>query len=121
MVRRPAVYELQGEKTLADVIELAGGVLPAAALEHAELQRLNAPDFRPSVESFDLTTALANPADSPKLQPLDTIRIFSRYDFEPAPMISIAGEVNAPGKYRTSGQARLRDAIYLAGGTSQDA
>jgi polysaccharide biosynthesis/export protein len=215
MVRRPAVYELHGEKTLADVIELAGGVLPAAALQHIELQRLeahakrtmlslemspnsdadslikqmtaisvqdgdeihifpiapynesaiyvqghvlrpgrysyhdgmklsdviasysdllpepaghyaeivrlNAPDFRPSVESFDLTAALANPADGPKLQPLDTIRIFSRYDFEPAPAISIAGEVRAPGKYRTSGQARLRDAIYLAGGTSQDA
>jgi polysaccharide biosynthesis/export protein len=215
MVRRPAVYELHGEKTLADIIELAGGVLPAAALQHVELQRLeahakrtmlslelspaadaaalikqmsaitiqdgdeihifpiapynesaiylqghvlrpgrysyrdgmklsdvissygdllpepaghyaeivrlNAPDFRPSVESFDLTSALANPADSPKLQPLDTIHIFSRYDFEPAPTISIAGEVNAPGKYRTSGQARLRDAIYLAGGTSQDA
>jgi protein involved in polysaccharide export with SLBB domain len=215
MVRRPAIYELHGEKTLADIIELAGGVLPAAALQHVELQRLeahakrtmlslelspnadaealmkqmtaipiqdgdeihifpiapynesaiylqghvlrpgrysyrdgmklsdvissygdllpepsghyaeivrlNAPDFRPSVESFDLTAALASPNDSPKLQPLDTIRIFSRYDFEPAPTISITGEVNSPGKYRTSGQARLRDAIYLAGGTSQDA
>jgi polysaccharide biosynthesis/export protein len=215
MVRRPAIYELHGEKTLADVIELAGGVLPAAALQHVELQRLeahakrtmlslelsptsdptalmkqmsgisvqdgdeihifpiapynesaiylqghvlrpgrysyrdgmklsdvigsygdllpepaghyaeivrlNAPDFRPSVESFDLAAALANPGDSPKLQPLDTIRIFSRYDFESAPTISIAGEVNHPGRYRTSGQARLRDVVYLAGGTSQDA
>ena len=96
-------------------------MLPEPAGRYAEIVRLNAPDFRPSVESFDLTSALANPADSPKLQPLDTIRIFSRYDFESAPTISVAGEVNAPGKYRTSGQARLRDAIYLAGGTSQDA
>jgi polysaccharide export outer membrane protein len=215
MVRRPAVYELHGEKTLADVVELAGGVLPAAALQHIELQRLeahskrtmlsleispngdtdsvkkqmnavsvqdgdevhifpiapynessiylqghvlrpgrysyrdgmkltdvigsygdllpepagqyaeivrlNAPDFRPSVESFDLAAALANPSAAPKLQPLDTIRVFSRYDFESAPSISVAGEVRSPGKYSTSGQARLRDAIYLSGGLSPDA
>ena len=30
MVRRPAVYELSDEKTLADVLELAGGLFPAA-------------------------------------------------------------------------------------------
>jgi protein involved in polysaccharide export with SLBB domain len=215
MVRRPAIYELHGEKTLADVIELAGGVLPAAALQHIELQRLEAhtkrtmlslemspegdteslmkqmsavsiqdgdeihifpiapynesviylqghvlrpgrysyrdgmkltdvigsygdllpepagqyaeivrlspPDFRPSVESFDLSEALANPSVAPELRPLDTIRVFSRYDFEPAPSVSIAGEVHAPGNYRPSGQARLRDAVFLAGGVSPDA
>ena len=29
--------------------------------------------------------------------------------------------MRSPGKYRTSGQARLRDAIYLAGGISSQA
>ena len=33
----------------------------------------------------------------------------------------MGGEVRSPGKYRTSGQVRLRDAIYLAGGTSTEA
>ena len=28
MVRRPAIYELHGEKSLADILELAGGMLP---------------------------------------------------------------------------------------------
>ncbi len=215
MVRRPAIYELHGENTLADVLELAGGILPTATLRHIEVQRveahekrtmlaldlsptgdadsakkqleafkindgdevhifpiapynedaiylqghvlrpgrfsykqgmnlsdligsykdllpepaphyaeiirLNPPDFHPSVESFDLTAALANPASGPKLQPLDTVRVFSRYDFEPAPEIWIGGEVREPGKYRTSGQAYLRDTIYLAGGVTQDA
>ena len=215
MVRRPAVYELRDEKTLLDVLDLSGGILPAAALRHVEVQRLvahdkrtmltldlspngdadsvkkqldsfkindgdeihifpiasynedaiyvqghvlrpgrysykegmklsdligsykdllpepaphyaeivrlNAPDFHPSVESFDLSVALANPASAPKLQPLDTLRVFSRFDFEPAPEIWIGGEVRAPGKYRTSGQAHLRDAVYLAGGITQDA
>jgi len=215
MVRRPAIYETRDEKSLADVLDLAGGILPAAALRHIEVQRLqahekrtmltlnlspdgdnssvnqqlssfkvqdgdqiqifpiasyneqaiylqghalrpgrysyhdgmrltdliasyhdllpepspkyaeivrlNAPDFRPSVESFDLSAALADPANSPKLQPLDTVRVFSRYDFEPPPTVWVGGEVRTPGLYRTSGQVRLRDAVYLAGGVSADA
>src|SRR5207245_9598774 len=40
MVRRPAVYDLKDEKSLANVLELAGGLLPAAALRHIEVQRL---------------------------------------------------------------------------------
>jgi len=212
MVRRPAIYELKGEKNLADVLSLAGGILPAAALKHIEVQRLDAhekrtmlnldlsaddsdvaklaefkiqdgdkihifpiapynqdaiylqghvlrpgrysyhegmrvtdiigsykdllpepaahygeivrlnpPDFHPGLESFDLAAALANPAAAPTLEPLDTIRIFSRFDFEPAPTVWVGGEVRAPGRYNTSGQAHLRDAVYLAGGLTQNA
>jgi protein involved in polysaccharide export with SLBB domain len=215
MVRRPAIYELNGEATLADALDLAGGILPAAALQHIEVQRLeahekrtmlnvnispntdsqaltqqlaafqiqdgdqihvfpiapynesaiylqghvlrpgrysyhdgmkltdvvasyadllpepagryaeivrlNPPDFHPSVESFDLTAAMANPAAAPKLQALDTIRIFSRFDFEQPPSVWVGGDVRSPGTYRTSGQAHLRDAVYLAGGVLPDA
>ena len=106
---------------LTDIVGSYSDLLPEPAGRYAEIVRLNAPDFRPSVESFDLTAALANPVSSPKLQPLDTIRVFSRYDFEPAPTVWVGGEVRSPGKYRTSGQVRLRDAIYLAGGVSTDA
>lgn len=215
MVRRPAIYELHGETTLEDALELAGGVLPAAALQHVEVERLvahqkrtmfsldlspaegvdavtaklgdfhvqdgdrihifpiapyndqaiylqghvlrpgrysysegmkfgdlvssysdllpepaakyaeiirlNPPDFRPSVESFDLSAALQNPATAPKLKPLDTVRIFSKFDFEPAPNVWVGGEVRKPGLYPTSGQVRLRDAVYLAGGVTSSA
>ncbi|MGB2677801.1 MAG: SLBB domain-containing protein [Candidatus Acidiferrum sp.] len=212
MVRRPAIYELNGEKTVADVLDLAGGILPAAALRHVEVQRLeahekrtmlsldlsvdnsapaqlasfkvqdgdeihifpiapynqdtiylqghvlrpgrysyhdgmkltdliasykeilpepaahygeiirlNSPDFHPSVVSFDLAAAMKDPGTAPHLQPLDTVRVFSRFDFEPAPTVSVTGDVRSPGTYRTSGQASLRDAVYLAGGLTPDA
>src|SRR5467141_1720948 len=215
MVRRPALYELRGEKNLNEVLELAGGILPAAALRHIEVQRLTAhekrsmlsleigegsdkealrgafekfqiqdgdeihifpiapyntgavyleghvlrpgrysyhegmkltdlitsykdllpepseryaeiiriqePDNRPVVKSFHLAGALAHPESAPRLQALDTIRIFGRYDLEAAPEIKIYGEVRNPGNYRSSGQAHLRDAIYQAGGITPDA
>ncbi len=42
MVRRPAVYELNGETSLAEVLELAGGVLPTGTLRHVDVERLEA-------------------------------------------------------------------------------
>jgi protein involved in polysaccharide export with SLBB domain len=215
MVRRPALYELRGEKNLEDALDLAGGILPAAALRHVEVQRLvahekrtmmsleigetsdadavrgelrkfavqdgdeihifpiapynesavylqghvlrpgrysyhegikltdvissykdllpepagryaeiiriTAPDYRPVVQGFDLEAALAHPENAPKLEPLDTVRIFGRYDFEAVPEVLVTGEVGAPGRYRTSGQQHLRDAIYQAGGVTPEA
>src|SRR5467141_1627729 len=119
-VQRPGRYSYKQGMNLSDLIGSYKDLLPEPAPHYAEIVRLNPPDFHPSVESFDLTAALANPASAPKLQPLDTVRVFSRYDFEPAPEVWIGGEVREPGKYRTSGQAHLRDAVYLAGGVTQD-
>jgi polysaccharide biosynthesis/export protein len=120
-VLRPGRYSYREGMTVRDVIASYSDLLPEPAGNYAEIIRLNAPDYRPSVESFDLTAALANPDTAPKLKPLDTVRVFSKYDFQPAPDVSIDGQVRAPGKYTTSGQARLRDAIYLAGGLTADA
>jgi len=120
-VLRPGRYSYKQGMSLSDLIGSYKDLLPEPAPHYAEIVRLNPPDFHPSVESFDLTAALANPASAPKLQPLDTVRVFSRYDFEPAPEVWIGGEVREPGKYRTSGQAHLRDVVYQAGGVTQDA
>jgi len=120
-VQRPGRYSYSDGMKLTDLIKSYGDLLPEPAGHYAEIVRLNPPDFRPSVESFDLAAALADPATAPKLQAHDTVRVFGRYDFEPAPAVWIGGEVRAPGKYGTSGQVRLRDAVYLAGGVSPDA
>ena len=120
-VLRPGRYSYHDGMTVNELISSYSDLLPEPAGKYAEIIRLNAPDFRPTVESFDLTAALANPANAPKLQPLDTVRIFSKYDFEPAPQVWVGGEVRSPGQYNTSGQAHLRDAVYLAGGVSPDA
>ncbi|MGB7284271.1 MAG: SLBB domain-containing protein [Candidatus Acidiferrum sp.] len=214
MVRRPTIYELHAEKNLNDVLDLAGGILPAAALRHIEVQRMEAhekrtmlsldvgetsdkdalraafekfqiqdgdeihifpiapynsesvyleghvlrpgrysyhegmkltdlvssykellpepaehyaevvriagPDDRPVVESFNLAAALEHPESAPKLEPLDTVRIFGRYDLEPPPEILVTGEVRAAGSYLVSGQEHFRDAVYQAGGITSE-
>ena len=120
-VLRPGRYSYKDGMNFADLIGSYKDLLPEPAAHYAEIIRLNAPDFRPSVESFDLAAALARPENAPKIHALDTVRIFSRFDFEPAPSVWVGGEVRGPGKYGTSGQVHLRDAIHLAGGTSPDA
>jgi len=215
MVRRPAIYELNGEKSLAEVLELAGGVLPSGTLRHVDVERLEShesrtmlrldipeannqeqvtqaledfkvqdgdkikitpilpyadktvyldgyvshpgkfaysdgmkvtdliksyrdllpepstthaevirlalPDYTPEVFTFNLADALAGKDQDLLLKPFDTVRIFSKYDFEDPPLITVTGEVRDPGDHLTNGAAHLRDAVYLAGGTTRDA
>jgi protein involved in polysaccharide export with SLBB domain len=120
-VLRPGRYSYREGMRLADVVASYKDLLPEPSGRYAEIIRLKAPDYRPVVESFDLTKALENPAASPELQPLDTVRIFGRYDFEPTPEIIVTGEVRSPGRYGASGQQHLRDVLYQAGGVSPDA
>jgi len=120
-VLRPGRYSYKAQMKVTDLISSYADLLPEPAPHYAEIVRLNPPDFHPSVESFDLYAALANPATAPKLNRLDTVRIFSRYDFERPPNVFVGGEVHSPGDYRTTGEAHLRDAVYLAGGLTPDA
>src|SRR5262249_11793471 len=120
-VVRPGRYSYSNGMTVVDLVGSYKDLLPEPAAHYAEIIRINPPDNHPSVERFDLAAALSDKSKAPKLQPLDTVRVFSRYDFEPAPSVWVGGEVRLPGKYTTSGQARLRDAVYLAGGLTPDA
>jgi protein involved in polysaccharide export with SLBB domain len=120
-VLRPGRYSYRAGMRVTDVLSSYKDLLPEPASQYAEIIRLNAPDFRPSVESFDLGDALSNPAQAPVLEPLDTVRVFSRYDFENPPTISVGGSVRNPGTYRTSGEIHLRDAIEMAGGLDPEA
>ena len=120
-VLRPGRYAYKNGMTVADVVTSYRDLLPEPAGHYAEIIRLRQPDWRPVVENFDLKEALANPSTAPKLEPLDTVRIFGRYDVEAPPVFWLYGEVRQPGEYRTSGQMHLRDAIYEAGGLQPDA
>jgi polysaccharide biosynthesis/export protein len=120
-VLRPGRYSYKPEMKLTDLVTSYADLLPEPSTRYAEIIRLHAPDYHPVVETFDLATALEHPEKAPKLEPLDTVRIFGRFDFEPDPEVLVTGEVRAPGRYRASGQQHLRDVIFQAGGVTPDA
>jgi len=120
-VLRPGRYSYRENMRVTDLIGSFKDLLPEPATEYAEIIRLNPPDFRPSVESFSIADVLHDPADAPMLKPMDTIRVFSRYEFQDPPTVYVAGDVRDPGMYPTSGQIHVADAVHLAGGLAPDA
>jgi protein involved in polysaccharide export with SLBB domain len=133
-VVHPGKHAYRDGMRITDLIASYTDLLPEPAAQHAEIIRLAPPDYAPEVIAFNLADALAPlPQDHPPrggkpdnqqnltLQPFDTVRIFSRFDFEDPPMIMVSGEVRYPGKHITNGETRLRDAVYLAGGVTPDA
>ncbi len=120
-VVRPGRYSYRDNMRVTDVVASYKDLLPEPAAQYAEIIRLNQPDFHPSVQSFDLADALANPASAPALHPMDTVRIFSRFDFENPPTVAVLGDVRMPGNYQTPGEVHIADAVHLAGGLAFDA
>jgi protein involved in polysaccharide export with SLBB domain len=121
-VFRPGKYPFRDDMKVTDLIKSSDDVLPEPARQYAEIIRLNPPDFRPVILAFNLGNVLDKKGNTgPALQPFDTVRVFSRFDFEDPPVVVVNGEVRHPGSHRTNGDLTLRDAIYLAGGLTPNA
>jgi protein involved in polysaccharide export with SLBB domain len=120
-VFHPGKYPYREGMTVADLIHSYRDLLPEPSQRHAEIIRLEAPDYRPVVLTFNLSDAMNGKATDLTLKPFDTVRVYSRFDFEDAPLVTVNGEVRDPGDHITNGATRLRDAIYLAGGLTPDA
>lgn len=120
-VSRPGKFAYRDGMKITDLIRSYKDLLPEPLTAHAELIRLSQPDFTPVVMAFNLGDALAGNDQDLALKPFDTVRVFSKYDFEDQPVITVTGEVRDPGDHLTNGMAHLRDAIYLAGGTTPEA
>ncbi len=120
-VFRPGKFAYQDGMKLTDLIKSYKDLLPEPYKRHAEIIRLKAPDNTPEVLAFNLEDALAGKDQDLVLQPFDTVRVFGRFDFEDAPVVTVSGEVRDPGDHVTNGATYLRDAIYLAGNTTAEA
>jgi protein involved in polysaccharide export with SLBB domain len=120
-VFHPGKYAYHDGMKLTDLVHSFSDLLPEPYQQHAEVIRLQSPDYTPVVLAFNLADALAGKEQDLILKPFDTVRIFGRYDFEDQPVITVSGEVRDPGDHVTNGLTRLRDAIYLSGGATPDA
>ena len=79
-VYRPGKYPYRDGMTINDLLKSYQDIMPEPA-DHAELIRLQPPDFRPETISFNLPDVLIG-NDAIPLQPFDLIRIYSRYEID---------------------------------------
>jgi polysaccharide biosynthesis/export protein len=105
-VRRPAVYELKSETKVADLLQLAGGLLPDADPTLATLERVN--DRR---QKIILDVNLSNAAGrNLSLQAGDTLRVpMIRPILEDS--VTLSGHVHRSGEYQFTPGMRVRDLI----------
>ncbi|MEE9157620.1 MAG: SLBB domain-containing protein, partial [Gammaproteobacteria bacterium] len=105
-VRRPAIYELKNEITVGDLITMAGGLLPDAFAQAAQIKRILANGERTLLD-VDLTQREFRKMT---LHDGDVVRIASALD-RVEHMVTLSGHVQRPGDYQWKPGMRLTDLV----------
>lgn len=105
-VRRPAIYELQSERTVGELIVLAGGLLPTADATNVRLERVSSRGTR-SVETLDVESK----ADlRMEVRSGDLVSVLPVLK-EVGDAVSLMGHTTRPGQYEWSAGMRLTDLL----------
>ena len=115
MVRRPAIYELKGETELADVLQLAGGILVSATLRQINLERIEAHQRRVmlsvNLPNSDDPEALNKALGSFRVQDGDRITISPILPYSDQ-TVYFQGHVFRPGKYPYHPGIQISDLVH---------
>jgi polysaccharide biosynthesis/export protein len=105
-VRRPAIYELKGEKTVAQAVEIAGGLLPDADEKLGQLERILPSRLR-EMRNIDLTVAAGRATEVANGDKLKIPAI--RPTLENS--VLLTGYVFRPGQFEYRPGLRLSDVL----------
>ncbi|MBL1277370.1 MAG: SLBB domain-containing protein [Ectothiorhodospiraceae bacterium] len=109
-VRRPAIYEIKKERSIPQLIKMAGGLLPTAYSPASQLERINSNGERTLINVDFSSTAFSDSNGAYKLRDGDTLRIFSVPD-QMEHVVYLSGHVQRPGGLQWFDGMRLSDAI----------
>ena len=110
-VTRPAIYEVLGETSLAEVMQMAGNILPEGYAGRVSITRYTGNERK---KSFDVSCSDKNAMASFKVLPGDVINV-ERSNGIVENAVKIEGPVNKPGNYSANGST-VSELIKLAGG-----
>ena len=105
-VKRPAIYEIKGQETLNDILEMAGGTLASSKINFAQIERISSNGDK-TILDLDLT----NPDDlNTKIKDSDKIYIHAIIDLI-EDGVYLSGYVKRPGVYEWKEGLKLLDVI----------
>ncbi len=114
-VKRPAIYELHSEKSLAAVLDEAGGVTVSASLGHITVERVDAHQQR---ETIGLNTAQAGDTDAAhsaiaafEVKDGDRVRVVPILPYSER-VVYVEGHVVRPGRIPFRDGMRLNDVLH---------
>jgi len=109
-VKRPAIYELKGPQSLADVIRVAGGITASGFTGRIQIERFSgnsskiALDYEPRDGHMDAATA------GVEIQDRDMVKIFPVQEAV-RQVVSLKGNVARPGEYQFRRGMRVKNLI----------
>lgn len=126
--RRAGIYELKAGEQLRDLLRIAGGVLPEAELERAQIDRVVPPSERDRLPgqgriAVDVTlrAVLADAANDVPMHDADSLTVYALPDRR-TNTVHISGRgITKPGTYEWRAGMKVSDLVALAGGTTTDA
>lgn len=106
-VKRPAIYEIKPGTTLAELFEIAGGLLPTGQTQQIQVERVIKNDKKVVLDINDksLTTSKTF-----ILQDADLIKVFNIVEKDKNALF-LYGNVKKPGKYEYKNGMKLLDII----------
>ena len=114
MVRRPEIYELNGEKSLAEVLALAGGVLPSGTLRHVDVERVEAhlarTMLRLDIPEDNNRESVGKALEKFRVEDGDRIKISPILPYSDK-AVYLAGHVVRPGKFAYRDGMKFTDIV----------
>ena len=110
-VQRPAIYELRGEQSVGQVIDMAGGLLPTASLQDSHIERIQSGGFRTLVDFSN--TGNESAIRKSKVINGDFLRVLPLED-QLQNVVLLSGQVERPGGYQFREGMRVTDLIGSA-------
>src|SRR5579862_4947651 len=122
-VNQPGTYEWRPGMRIADLLREAQGPADHTFFDYALLERRVGPARKISPSPINLGEALSDQlsTDDARLEPEDTLTIYSENELAQVPTVQILGQVRKPGKYPLIPGMTARELVYTAGGLLENA
>jgi protein involved in polysaccharide export with SLBB domain len=118
-IKYPGVYPFSVGAQVADLIVAAGGLLDSSYLEKSEVTRLDSTTKEIKHFEVNLKSELNNTHSLFSLQNEDTLHINKIPTWQGAQFVTIAGEVQFPGKYRIKKGESLSSLLKRSNGLTE--
>ena len=125
-VKKPAIFELKGPSSVADIIKWAGGFDAASNLKEVVVEKSVDNNYQTVAELIADRQEIENRLASIPLHPADILRVFAP-SAVPVPVqvrneyVRVGGEVKHSGVFRIRKGETLRELIARLGGVTDNA
>ncbi|TCP10528.1 protein involved in polysaccharide export with SLBB domain [Crenobacter luteus] len=124
-VKRPAIYELKGSSSIADVVEWAGGLEAAAERKDVIVEKNSGNRYQTVAELRGDKDALRQALGQLPLAPSNVIRVFSPGAVpvvaqKQREFVRVGGEAAQTGVFQIAKGETLRELVARLGGVNED-